>query len=163
MEPINPIGFPAPFAPPLIWIFSVINKCKFRCAFILKCTFQQCYGILRVSLSSKQISLTCTYCIWIMLVCQISCFVWEAIRTTLTWLDFDLTLVHSFELFELLFNPLLQVKVLIVFSFTFYIFYSSERKFCRDPMQCTQWRILFYFLHKYVCVCFLAQILLFSH
>ena len=63
MEHINPLGFPA---------------------------FQQCYGILRVSLSSKQIfffSLTCTYCIWIMLVCLISCFVWEAIKTTLTWLD----------------------------------------------------------------------------
>ena len=77
MEPINPLGFPAPFAPPLIWIFSVINKCKFRCACILKSTFQHCYGILRVSLSSKQIffSLTCTYCIWIMLVCQIYCFV----------------------------------------------------------------------------------------
>ena len=31
-------------------------------------------------------SLTCTYCIRIMLVFQISYFVWEAIKTTMTWL-----------------------------------------------------------------------------
>ena len=38
-------------------------------------------------------SLTCTYCIWIMLVCQISGSVWEAIKTT--WLDLKTTWLEN--------------------------------------------------------------------
>ena len=93
MEPINPLGFPAPFAPPLIWIFSVINKCKFRlCMYSEKYFSTMLWHIESFTkFETDLFSLTCTYCIWIMLVCQISCFVWEAIKTTLTWLDLTQT------------------------------------------------------------------------
>ena len=45
-----------------------------------------------------------------------------------------------------------------VYCFTFY---NSVTKFGWDLLQCTEWGILFHFLHRYGCVCFLAQILLF--
>ena len=96
MEPINPLGFPAPFAPSLIWIFSVINKCKFRCACILKSTFQQCYGILRVSLSSKQIFFFNLYLLYLnhaclsnILFCMGSNYDYFDFDLTLTWLHAD--------------------------------------------------------------------------